>query len=173
MGIRIKREYCYLLESISFVSILVIGLSLTLSYDSIYDYFLTICAFLGFTSLFFATLTGQLSNNIFKLNRKESIKISLTFSFISMCFIITHVILILSKLLSENFFSLHFNLIESIPICFGFGAFLLVLFVSLGKLFKNHLNLKILHSLNYMTLIIIFIHGILFNVIFRNIQNFR
>ena len=170
MGIRIKREYCYLLESISFVSILVIGLSLTLSYDSIYDYFLTICAFLGFTSLFFATLTGQSSNNIFKLNRKEYIKISLTFSFISICFIITHVILILSKILSENFFSLHFILIDSIPVFFGIGAFFLVLFVNLGKLFKNHLNLKILHSLNYMTLIIIFIHGILFNVIFRNIS---
>ncbi|TFF97245.1 MAG: PAS domain S-box protein [Promethearchaeota archaeon] len=172
MDIKIKRKYCYIVESVFFIYTIVIGLSFTLSYDSIFDYFLTICAFLGFTSLFFTTLTGQ-SSNIYKLNRNESIKISLAFSITSMCFIIVHVVLILSKLLSEQFFSLNFILIDSIPVFFGFGAFFLVLFVNLGKLFKNHLNLKtwkILYPLNYLALITIYIHGILFNIFFSNIS---
>jgi PAS domain S-box-containing protein len=58
-------------------------------------------------------------------------------------------------------------------VIFGFFAFFLILITSIGKILKKHLNLKtwnILHPLNHITLIIIFIHGILFDLGLRNIS---
>ncbi|MEJ2279513.1 MAG: PAS domain S-box protein [Candidatus Lokiarchaeota archaeon] len=128
-------------------------------------------ALLGFTSLFFATITRPFLRIFGKLNDMKSVRISLYFSLIAVIFIIIHLILLIYNVFVKNF-SFPSNLGNIFIFLLGFVALFLIIITYITRIFKTHLNFKMwtfFNSLNYIALVFIFVHGILFDIGLRSI----
>ena len=149
---------------------LVIILFLLTAIRNPYDFFIRICALLGFTSIFIASIMSPFMVQIYKYFGKSFIKVHHLFSISG---------LILATIHPIAFAIYQMNIAVFVPVFYPFYDFwllagrpaLIIIYIAvlagvLRKKIPNHW--KQIHFLNYVALFFGLIHGILIGTDFKN-----
>ncbi|MFX1394037.1 MAG: hypothetical protein ACFFAH_10725 [Promethearchaeota archaeon] len=164
-----KRALLFYLAILSLYSLVIILFLMTTIRDP-YDFFIRICALLGFTSMFIASIMAPFMVQIYKYFGKSFIKLHHFFSVLGLILITVHPIAFAINTM---------NIAAFVPVFYPFYEFwslggrlaLILIYIAImaGILRKKIPEYwKPIHFLNYIALFFGLIHGILIGTDFKN-----
>ena len=135
-----------------------------------YDFFIRICALLGFTSMFIASIMTPFMVQIYKYFGKKFIKIHHFFSIIGLILVTIHPVAFALYRMDVAVFVPVFYPFYDFWLLAGRPALILIYIAVVAGILRNKIPKywKQLHFLNYVALFFGLIHGILIGTDFKN-----
>ncbi|MFW9820039.1 MAG: hypothetical protein ACFFE5_10560 [Candidatus Thorarchaeota archaeon] len=166
-----KKEAIYIIIPTLGLYILVIILFLSTPFSSVANFFIRFGALFGFTSMFVATMMTPFVVQLYKIFGKPFVKIHHIYSVTGLLLITLHPLIYAVSVDNIAVFIPDFTSWYGFWSLGGRLALILVYIAIVGSLLRKKLikSWRIIHTLNYIALILAYIHGVLIGEDFQNI----
>ena len=166
-----KKEAILLIASTLSLYVLILVFFLLTPFSDGFNFIIRFGALFGFTSMFIATMMTPFAVQLYKIFGKPFIKIHHIYSITGLILITLHPVAFAIFRLDITVFLPDFNSWYGFWSLGGRLALILIYIAVIGAILRKKItkNWRIIHTLNYVALFLVYIHGVLIGSDFQNI----